>query len=88
MKHEPDDARGTTVRLLSPFLDFLKTEVLGAILLASSAILALIWANSPWSGSYENLWSARFAITVAGQSLDLDLRHWVNDGLMTILLSD
>lgn len=84
MKHEPDDARGTTVRLLSPFLDFLKTEALGAILLAGSAILALIWANSPWSGSYENLWSARFAITVAGQSLDLDLRHWVNDGLMTI----
>ena len=84
MKHEPDDARGTTVRLLSPFLDFLKTEVLGAILLASSAILALIWANSPWSGLYESLWSTRFAITVAGQSLDLDLRHWVNDGLMTI----
>jgi NhaA family Na+:H+ antiporter len=84
MKHEPDDARGTTVRLLSPFLDFLKTEALGAILLAGSAILALIWANSPWSGSYESLWSARFAITVAGQSLDLDLRHWVNDGLMTI----
>jgi NhaA family Na+:H+ antiporter len=84
MKHEPDDARGTTVRLLSPFLDFLKAEALGAILLASSAILALIWVNSPWSGSYESLWSARFAITVAGQSLDLDLRHWVNDGLMTI----
>jgi NhaA family Na+:H+ antiporter len=84
MKHEPDDARGTTVRLLSPFLDFLKTEALGAILLAGSAILALIWANSPWSGSYESLWSTRFAITVAGQSLDLDLRHWVNDGLMTI----
>ena len=84
MKHEPDDARGTTVRLLSPFLDFLKTEALGAILLASSAILALIWVNSPWSGSYESLWSTRFAITVAGQSLDLDLRHWVNDGLMTI----
>ena len=84
MKHEPDDARGTTVRLLSPFLDFLKTETSGAILLAGSAILALIWANSPWSGSYESLWSTRFAITVAGQSLDLDLRHWVNDGLMTI----
>ena len=84
MKHEPYDARGTTVRLLSPFLDFLKTETSGAILLAGSAMLALIWANSPWSGSYESLWSTRFAITVAGQSLDLDLRHWVNDGLMTI----
>jgi len=84
MKHEPDDARGTTVQLLSPFRDFLKTETSGAILLAGSAMLALIWANSPWSGSYESLWSTRFAITVAGQSLDLDLRHWVNDGLMTI----
>jgi len=84
MKHEPDDARGTTVQLLSPFRYFLKTETSGAILLAGSAMLALIWANSPWSGSYESLWSTRFAITVAGQSLDLDLRHWVNDGLMTI----
>jgi NhaA family Na+:H+ antiporter len=84
MKHEPDDAPGTTVRLLSPFRDFLKTEASGAILLASSAIVALIWANSPWSESYESLWSSQFAITVAGHSLDLDLRHWVNDGLMTI----
>jgi len=84
MKHEPDDAPGTTVRLLSPFRDFLKTETSGAILLASSAIVALIWANSPWSESYDSLWSSQFAITVAGHSLDLDLRHWVNDGLMTI----
>lgn len=84
MKHEPDYAPGTTVRLLSPFRDFLRTEASGAILLASSAIFALIWANSPWSGSYESLWSSHIAITVAGHSLDLSLRHWVNDGLMTI----
>lgn len=84
MKHEPAYAPGTTVRLLSPFRDFLKTESSGAILLAGSAIFALIWANSPWSGSYESLWSSHIAITVAGHSLDLDLRHWVNDGLMTI----
>lgn len=84
MNHETDFGRGTTVRLLSPFRDFLKLEASGAILLASSAILALIWANSPWSGSYESLWSSHIAITVAGHSLDLSLRHWVNDGLMTI----
>jgi NhaA family Na+:H+ antiporter len=84
MKPEPDYAHGTTVRLLSPFRDFLRTESSGAILLAGSAIFALIWANSPWSGSYESLWSSQIAINVAGQSLDLDLRHWVNDGLMTI----
>ena len=84
MKHEPAYAPSTTVRLLSPFRDFLKTESSGAILLAGSALFALIWANSPWSGSYESLWSSHIAITVAGHSLDLDLRHWVNDGLMTI----
>jgi NhaA family Na+:H+ antiporter len=84
MKPEPDYAHGTTVRLLSPFRDFLRTESSGAILLAGSAIFALLWANSPWSGSYESLWSSQIAINVAGQSLDLDLRHWVNDGLMTI----
>lgn len=84
MTPEPVYASGTTVRLLSPFRDFLKTEASGAILLACSAIFALIWANSPWSGSYESLWSSHIAITVAGHSLDLSLRHWVNDGLMTI----
>jgi len=84
MKPEPDYAHGTTVRLLSPFRDFLRTESSGAILLAGSAMFALMWANSPWSGSYESLWSSQIAINVAGQSLDLDLRHWVNDGLMTI----
>jgi Na+:H+ antiporter, NhaA family len=84
MTPQSDSSSGTTIRLLSPLRDFLKTESSGAILLAGSAIFALIWANSPWSGSYESLWSSHIAITVAGHSLDLSLRHWVNDGLMTI----
>jgi NhaA family Na+:H+ antiporter len=70
--------------MLSPLRDFLATESSGALLLAFGAVVALVWANSPWSGSYEALWSSRGAITIAGHTLDLDLRHWVNDGLMTI----
>ena len=76
--------RSPIVRVLSPLRDFLATEASGAILLAGGAVAALIWANSPWSGSYESLWSSRAAITIAGHTLDLDLRHWINDGLMTI----
>ncbi|KRO62377.1 MAG: hypothetical protein ABR76_00375, partial [Acidimicrobiia bacterium BACL6 MAG-121220-bin61] len=69
---------------LAPLQDFLHTESAGAVLLAFGAILALLWANSPWSASYESLWNSHIALTIAGHSLDLDLRHWVNDGLMTI----
>jgi len=46
-------------------------------------VVALVWANSPWSGSYVDLWDTELAIDVGGHVLALDLRHWVNDGLMT-----
>ncbi len=76
--------RSPFVRMLSPLRDFLATEASGAILLAAGALIALVWANSPWSASYDNLWASRASISVAGHVLDLDVRHWVNDGLMTI----
>ncbi len=76
--------RSPIVRLLSPLRDFLDMEALGAILLAGGAVIALAWANSPWSQSYVDLWESRAAISVGGHTLDLDIRHWINDGLMTI----
>ena len=77
-------SRSPMVRVLSPLRDFLATEAASAVLLAAAAVAALVWANSPWSASYENLWTSRAAFTVAGHTLDLDLRHWINDGLMAI----
>ena len=76
--------RTPIVRLLSPLRDFLSTEASGAILLAAGAVIALVWANSPWSSSYEDLWTSKAAVSVAGHVLELDLRHWINDGLMTV----
>ncbi|MBK5331312.1 MAG: Na+/H+ antiporter NhaA [Ilumatobacteraceae bacterium] len=76
--------RSPVVRMLSPLRDFLATEASGAILLAGGAVVALVWANSPWSQSYDDLWSTRAGISVGGHSLVLDLRHWINDGLMTV----
>lgn len=77
-------SRTPIVRLLSPLRDFLSTEASGAMLLAAGAVIALIWANSPWSSSYEELWNSNASVSVAGHVLELDLRHWINDGLMTI----
>ena len=77
-------SRSPFVRLLSPLRDFLALEASGALMLAGAAVVALVWANSPWRASYEHLWESRAAISVAGHRLDLDLRGWINDALMTI----
>ena len=76
--------RSPFIRLLSPLRDFLHTESAGAVLLAGGALIALVWANSPWSASYERLWSESASISFAGHDLQMDLRHWINDGLMTV----
>lgn len=72
------------VRILSPLKDFLALEAAGALLLAGAAVLALVWANSPWSASYDDLWHTQAALSLGDHTLELDLRHWVNDGLMTV----
>lgn len=75
---------GSRVRALSPLRDFLRTESSGAVLLCAGAIIALLWANSPWSGAYESLWSTESTLSIGNLTLSLDLRHWVNDGFMTV----
>src|SRR5580693_4551496 len=69
--------------LAAPVRDFLGTETGGASVLLAGVIIALAWANSPWSHSYVSLWSTKLAITVGGRGVSADLRHWVNEGLMT-----
>ena len=84
MKSTRTSSAMNPVRILSPLRDFLRTESAGAVLLAVSAVTALVWVNSPWSESYDSFWKTRFAFSFAGHGLDLDLRYWVNDGLMTV----
>lgn len=69
--------------LATPVRDFLSTETGSAAVLAIAALIALLWANSPWSGSYESVWHTRLSITIGKGSVGMDLRHWVNQGLMT-----
>ncbi|NJP97153.1 Na+/H+ antiporter NhaA [Nonomuraea sp. FMUSA5-5] len=63
---------------------FLRTEAGSTSVLLVATALALIWANSPWGGTYEAFWHTSMGISFGGAEFSLDLRHWVNDGLMTV----
>src|SRR2546421_10866165 len=69
--------------LAAPVRDFLATETGSAAVLLCAAVAALLWANSPWSDSYESLWTTKLSIRLGGGGISMDLRHWVNEGLMT-----
>src|SRR5256886_14148263 len=78
--------RGRTAwarNLAAPLRDFLNTETGGAVALLAATIAALVWANSPWSHSYDSLWTTKLSIRIGGGGISTDLRHWVNEGLMT-----
>ncbi|HEX2176647.1 MAG TPA: Na+/H+ antiporter NhaA [Nocardioidaceae bacterium] len=67
-----------------PIAGFLQVEAAGGIILLLAAVLAMVWANSPWAGSYEALWQTEVSLNFGGFELSEDLRHWVNDALMVI----
>jgi Na+/H+ antiporter NhaA len=45
-------------------------------------VAALVWVNVHAS-SYDSLWETTLSIDLGGEGVALDLRHWVNSGLMT-----
>lgn len=67
-----------------PMRSFIRTESGSAGLLVLAALVALVWANSGWSDSYESLWSTRFELRFGSGEISMDLHHWVNDALMVV----
>jgi NhaA family Na+:H+ antiporter len=60
----------------------LRRETIGGALLLAAAVLALAWANSPWSGGYAALRDARFG--PAWAQLHLTTGQWASDGLLAV----
>ena len=54
------------------------------MVLLAATVAAMVWANSPWSDSYESFWQTKLSIQLGGDGISLDLRHWINEGLMTL----
>jgi Na+/H+ antiporter NhaA len=69
--------------LAAPVRDFLSAETGGAVALLAAALAALVWANSPWSDSYESVWHTELSIRLGDWGIGMDLREWINQGLMT-----
>ncbi|WP_369243703.1 Na+/H+ antiporter NhaA [Streptomyces sp. R41] len=62
---------------------FLHTETGSAAVLLAAALAALTWANIG-PGSYENLWGTELSVRIGSDGVSLDLREWLNSGLMAL----
>ena len=69
--------------LAAPVRRFLGLQAASAGFLLAATVAAVLWANSPWSDAYESLWSTTLSIELGDHGIALDLRHWINQGLMT-----
>src|SRR5512133_1284858 len=67
----------------TPLRAFLRTETGGAAFLLAATVAALVWVNVDES-SYQRLWHTMLSIQLGDAGIALDLRGWVNSGLMTI----
>lgn len=76
--------RSLAAQLSAPARRFLSTEAGGAALLLAATVTALLWANSPWSDAYTDLWDTEASLAFGRWQLSMDLEHWVNDGLMAV----
>ena len=65
----------------TPLRMFLRTETGSASVLAAGTVLALIWANISVS-AYDRFWGTRLSFLVGGSGVTLDVREFVNSGLM------
>jgi NhaA family Na+:H+ antiporter len=78
----PARRRALAQQLAKPLRNYLSTESGSAVVLLGATVLALLWANSPLSDEYFSLWSTDAVLRVGDHAIALDLRDWVNDGLM------
>src|SRR3984957_7726163 len=69
-----------TRAVIIPIQQFIHIQGISSIVLLAAAVIALVWANSPWSDSYHHLWEMNLAVS----KLRLSVHEWVNDALMAI----
>ncbi|WP_067485508.1 Na+/H+ antiporter NhaA [Actinomadura hibisca] len=62
--------------------EILRQETVGGVLLLVGAVVAVVWANSPWADSYASV--RGFTVGPASLHLELPLSAWAADGLLAI----
>ncbi len=63
---------------------FIHSEVAGSVVLLACAVIALVWANSPWAETYDHILHTKIGLSWGDASFKLTTHHWINDGLMAV----
>lgn len=79
MKHSQQ-----SLPLVNAVQNFIRLESAGGILLLCAAILAMVVANSPLSGLYDQLLDTTIAVQVGALEINKPFLLWINDGLMAV----
>jgi NhaA family Na+:H+ antiporter len=69
-----------TRTLVMPIQEFIHIQGISSGVLLGAAIIALIWANSPWHDSYHHVWEMELQLG----RLQLPIHAWINDALMAL----
>jgi NhaA family Na+:H+ antiporter len=78
----PESIKGQLIR---PFKSFFQLEASSSILLIITTTFAFVWANIPVLGpTYHHFWETDLSLSLGGMALTKSLRHWIDEGLMTI----
>ncbi|MDQ0904886.1 Na+/H+ antiporter NhaA [Streptomyces canus] len=67
----------------SPLRAFMHTETSSAVALLAATAAALVWANIA-PGAYDTWWHTQVSLRFGQAGITLDLRDWVNSGLMAL----
>ena len=70
--------------ILHIFNTFFHNESTGGILLLVCAIVAVTLASVPGGEWFESIWTTHASIGIGDFSIEMSLRHWINDALMAI----
>jgi Na+/H+ antiporter NhaA len=72
-----------TRNLQTPLRAYLNTETGSAAVLLGAILVALVWANVDHA-SYERVWTTTLSIRFGAHGISMDLRGWINSGLMAL----
>ena len=83
-RNDNNSSQSTKLNRISPLADFFKQESASGKLIVLASLVGLLVANSPWGKSYFEILESTFSFSLSAFSFEMDLIHFVNDGLMTI----
>lgn len=71
-------------RVRAAALDFASWGPSSGVLLLLAAVLAIAFSNSPLGPAFAAWWEMPFGFAVGGAEFRMSVRHWVDDGLLSV----